>query len=167
MCHYLCGGTCCCCRSEPTDSCQSDVHTIHSCEWHSPNGIAATQSGIFLTQPFTDGLQPRGIYSITTTGAVASAGSISTAAGVSAENGLAIAPGIGSGFTAGDRFASGVSTTNSANNAVYKNGSATPFIDAISASLSKHQTALAFDEVGTFSGALIVTGRRGSIPSGL
>lgn len=33
----------------------------------------------------------------------------------------------------------------------------TPFIDGISASLSKHQTALAFDEVGSFGGALIVT----------
>ena len=122
-----------------------------------PNGIAATPSGIFFTQPFVDGLQPRGIYSITTSGAVTSGGSIPTAAGINAENGLAIAPGIGSGFTAGDKFASGVSTTNSANDAVYKNGSGTPFIDGISASLSKHQTALAFDEVGTFSGALIVT----------
>jgi hypothetical protein len=90
-------------------------------------------------------------------GAVTSAGSIPTAAGINAENGLAIAPGIGSGFTAGDKFASGVSTTNSANDAVYKNGSGTPFIDGISASLSKHQTGLGFDEVGSFSGALIVT----------
>src|SRR5689334_1235151 len=57
-----------------------------------PNGIAATQSGIFFTQPFVDGLQPRGIYSITTSGAVSSAGSIPTAAGINAENGLAIAP---------------------------------------------------------------------------
>ena len=122
-----------------------------------PNGVAVTTSGIFFTQPFTDGLQPRGIYSITTAGVVASAGPIPTVAGVSSENGLAIAPGIGSGFTAGDKFASGVSTTNSANDAVYKNGSATPFIDTISASLSKHQSALAFDEVGSFSGALIVT----------
>ena len=122
-----------------------------------PNGIAATQSGIFFTQPFVDGLQPRGIYSITTSGAVISAGSIPTAAGVNAENGLAIAPGIGSGFTAGDKFASGVSTTNSANDAVYKNGAGKPLIDGISASLSQHQTALGFDEVGSFSGALIVT----------
>ena len=123
-----------------------------------PNGVEATASGIFFTQPFTDGLQPRGIYSITTAGAVTSAGSIPTAAGVSAENGLTIAPSpAGSGFTAGDKFASGVSTTNSTNDAVYKNGSSTPFIDGISATLSKHQTALAFDTVGSFAGALIVT----------
>jgi hypothetical protein len=123
-----------------------------------PNGVEVTPSGIFFTQPFTDGLQPRGIYSITTAGAVTSAGSIPTAAGVSAENGLTIAPSpAGSGFTAGDKFASGVSTTNSANDAVYKNGSSTPFIDGISATLSKHQTALAFDTVGSFAGALIVT----------
>jgi hypothetical protein len=122
-----------------------------------PNGIAATQIGIFFTQPFVDGLQPRGIYSITTAGVVTAAGSIPTAAGISAENGLAIAPGIGSGFTAGDRFATGVSTTNSANDAVYKNGSGIPFIDGISATLSKHQTGLGFDEVGSFNGALIIT----------
>jgi hypothetical protein len=120
-----------------------------------PNWLGVIPTGIFFTQPFLDGLQPRGVYSITTAGVVSLVQSIPTVAGITAENGIAIAPGIGSGFTAGDVFGSGVSTTNSANDAVYKGGSL--FIDGISASVSRHQTAIAFDRVGTFSGALIVT----------
>lgn len=123
-----------------------------------PNGMAATSSGIFFTQPFQDGLQPRGVYSITTGGMVSLAASIPTVATITVENGITIAPtAAGSGFTPGDMFATGVSTTNSANDAVYKNGSSTPFIDGLTASLSQHQSALAFDAVGSFGGALIVS----------
>jgi len=55
----------------------------------------------------------------------------------------------------GDVYVTGASTINPANDAIYKNGSL--FIDGITAALSVHQTALAFDEVGSFGGALIVT----------
>jgi hypothetical protein len=54
-------------------------------------------------------------------------------------------------------FVTGVSKNNPANDAVYPVGSSTAFIDGLSATLSQHQTALAFDTVGSFSGALIVT----------
>src|SRR5579864_5665425 len=121
-----------------------------------PNGVAATPSTIFFTQPFTGGLQPRAVYSITTGGVVTSVSAIpDPAVATGAENGIAIAPGIGSGFAAGDMLVSGVSVANNANDAIYKNG--VLFIDGISAAVSKHQTALAFDRVGTFGGALIVT----------
>ncbi|HLG97639.1 MAG TPA: hypothetical protein VKX49_15095 [Bryobacteraceae bacterium] len=124
-----------------------------------PNGIAADGTGVFFTQPYADGLQPRGIYSITVPGgAVTSVGSIPTVGGITAENGIAIAPaGSAAGFTAGDKFAAGVSSTNNSKDAVYKNGSSTPFIDGIPASLSSHQSGLGFDTVGTFHGALILT----------
>lgn len=123
-----------------------------------PNGLAVEPNGILFTQPFADGLQPRGTYSITTGGAVTMLGSIPTVAGITAENMLAIAPpSSASGFTPGDVYANAVSTTNSANDAVYKNGSSTPFIDNLSASISQHNSALAFDTVGSFDGALIVT----------
>jgi hypothetical protein len=122
-----------------------------------PNGIDADTTGIFFTQPYKDGLQsPRGIYSITPAGAVALVSTIPT--GVTAENGIAIVPTpAGSGFTAGDKFAGGVSTSNSANDAVYRNGSSTPFIDNITSVLSHHQTAIQFDGVGSWNGELIVT----------
>jgi hypothetical protein len=123
-----------------------------------PNGIAAS-TGVFFTQPFTDGLQPRGIYSITIPGGVVtSSGAIPTAPGVTAENSIAIVPSpAGSGFTPGDKYATGVSTTNSANDAVYKNGSSTPFIDGIRTTTSRHQIDLTFDTVGSFHGAMIVS----------
>jgi len=123
-----------------------------------PNGIAANV-GVFFTQPFTDGLQPRGIYPITVPGgAVTSVSAIPTAAGVTAENSIAIVPSpAGSGFTPGDKYATGVSTTNSLNDAVYKNGSSTPFINGLPAAVSQHQSDVTFDTVGSFHGALIVT----------
>jgi hypothetical protein len=125
-----------------------------------PNGIAAAPGEILFTQPFTGSPQTRGIYSMSTGGVVSSVAPIPALNGPQgAENGIAIAPpNDASGFTAGDVFAGGVSTVSGPNDAVYKNGSSTPFIDNISASLSKNQTALAFDAVGTFNGALIVTG---------
>ena len=125
-----------------------------------PNGIYATSpGGIFFTQPFTGSLQPRAVYSITTTGAVSSVDPISGGGGnFGVENGVAIAPtNNASGFTAGDVYAGGVSTLHPPSDAVYKNGSSTPFIDSLSAAISKNQTTLAFDLVGTFGGALIVT----------
>jgi len=124
-----------------------------------PNLIDADTSGIFFTQPYSDGLQaPRGIYSITPGGAVALVSTIPTAAGVTAENAISIVPTpAGSGFTAGDKFAGGVSVNNNANDAIYRNGSAVPFIDGITSVLSHHQTAIQFDRVGSFSGALIVS----------
>src|SRR5579872_14019 len=121
-----------------------------------PNGITANPGGIFFTQPYADGLQPRGVYSITTAGAVGVTSAIPSPNNVSAENGLAIVPlNPGSGFTAGDLYSTGVSAANPANDAIYKNG--VLFKDGISATVSQHQTALAFDTVGTFNGALIVT----------
>jgi hypothetical protein len=124
-----------------------------------PNGLDATLGGIFFTQPFAGAEQTRGIYSITTGGVVSSVAPIppiTILPGV--ENAVSIAPGLlGSGFTAGDTFASGVSVNNSTKDAVYKNCSSIPFIDNIPATISEHQTGLGFDTVGSFGGALIVT----------
>jgi hypothetical protein len=92
-------------------------------------------------------------------GVVTPAGAIPTAAGVTAENAIAIVPwNAGSGFLFGDKYATGVSPTQPANDAVFKNGSQTPFVDGISATSSHHQSGLSFDEVGTFNGEMIVTG---------
>ena len=123
-----------------------------------PNGIDATPAGIRFTQPYADGLQARGVYSITTGGTVALVGSIPTVGGVSAENGIAIvtSPAFSSGFTPGDTFATGVSTTDSTKDAIYKIGSGTPFINNLSATLSQHQSTVYFDKIGSFNGALIV-----------
>ena len=125
-----------------------------------PNGIAATTSELLFTQPFCPGQQTRGIYQenlaagtstllfpMPVTGPCVGAGT------QGAENYLAISLGLG-GFTAGDTFVTGVSTTNSTNDEVFKNGS-TKFIDSIPG--SKNHTGITFDTAGTFGFNLIVT----------
>ena len=129
-----------------------------------PNGIDVTLGGIFFTEPFADqGVkQDRGIYSITTAGVVTKLAAVPGLATLgiagSAENALAIAPGLaGSGFTAGLKFATGNSINDSTKDAVYMYGSGSLFVDGIPATVSKHNSGLGFDTVGTFGGALIVT----------
>lgn len=117
------------------------------------NGIAATTSELLFTQPFCAGQQNRGIYQenlVTGTSALLFA---IPETGTCAENYLTIASGLG-GFTAGDTFATGVSTTNSANDEVFKNGS-TKFIDSLTG--SKNHVGITFDTAGTFGFNLIVT----------
>jgi hypothetical protein len=124
-----------------------------------PNGIAVTASELLFTQPFCPGAQVRGTYKVTIANPIAN--SISTLLDPipenfscpGSENYLTISPGLG-GFTAGDRYVTGASTTNSANEAVYKNGSAL-FIDGIPA--SNHHAGITFDTAGTFGFDLIVT----------
>src|ERR1035441_5403464 len=66
---------------------------------------------------------------------------------------MAIATAAG-GFTAGDTFSTGTSTTTSANTEVFKNG-ATPFVDGLTG--SNQHAGIVFDTVGTFGNNLIVT----------
>jgi hypothetical protein len=134
-----------------------------------PNGIVASSSaGVLFGQPFTDGKQPRGVYSITIPGGAVS--SLSTLPAVAppltAENSVAIVPSpAGSGFTPGNKYATSDSPTNSANDAVFNISSGSPvlFIDGIAVppvsdnANAQHQIDISFDAVGTFQGALIVT----------
>ncbi len=130
------------------------------------NGIAATTSELLFTQPFCVGQPPatpqtqqRGIYKEDlTTGTSTLLFSIPET-GQCAENYLAIASGLG-GFTAGDTFATGDSTTNSANDAVYKNGS-TLFIDGLSN--SKDHVGITFDTAGTFGFDMILSPQGGVV----
>jgi len=136
------------------------------------NGIAATTSELLFTQPFCvvpsppvppqtqpPQTQQRGIYKEDlTTGTSTLLFSIPET-GECAENYLAISPGLG-GFTAGDTFATGDSTTSSFKNAVYKNGS-TLFIDALS--LSKNHVGITFDASGTFGFNMILSPQGGAV----
>jgi hypothetical protein len=125
-----------------------------------PNGITASlANGVFFTQPYVDGLQPRAVYSITTAGAVSTTFAIPTNGADSTENGVAVAQASNAGgFTAGDVFATGATGNLSCSfhDAIYKNG--VVWKDCLlPAALSQHQSTLAFDTVGSFGGNLIAT----------
>ena len=120
------------------------------------NGIALGSSGLFFTQPFCLGDQERGVYKANIASPVS--GSTGTLVspipeiGPCSENYLAISSGLG-GFATGDTYATGVSTMNPADEAVYKNGSL--FIDGLPA--TKQHAFVTFDTAGTFGNDLIVT----------
>lgn len=118
-----------------------------------PNGIAVTPTELLFTQPFQGSLQNRGIY---TENLAAGTSSLVTTipGGGPAENYLAISPGLG-GFTAGDTFVTGISTSSSSNDAVYRNNLTTAFIDPVPG--SQNHVGITFDTSGTFGFNLIVT----------
>lgn len=119
-----------------------------------PVGIAATLSPtpeLLFTQPFTAGEQTRGVYSVNTTSGMSSLVFTLPELG-EAENYIAIAPGLG-GFPAGGVYTTGISPTNAANEAVYKNGAL--FINGLPS--SDQHAGVTFDTAGTFNGDLIVT----------
>jgi hypothetical protein len=103
-----------------------------------PNGISVTASELLFTQPFCPGNQVRGTYKVTIATPIANSTSTlldpipENFSCPGSENYLTISTGLG-GFTAGDRYVTGASTTNPANEAVYKNGLLL-FIDGIPAS---------------------------------
>ena len=123
-----------------------------------PNGIAATANELLYTQPFCAGKQTRGTYNMNRplgSGAFTSTLlDLIPETGQCSENYLTISTGLG-GFTAGDRYATGSSITNPTNEAVYKNGSLTPFIDMLPA--PNQHAGITFDTAGTFGFDLIVT----------
>jgi hypothetical protein len=112
-----------------------------------------TPTELLFTQPYAVGFQSRGIYTENLAAGTASLLYSIPETGLPAENYLAISPGLG-GFTAGDTFVTGVSTTNNAFDEVFKNGS-TPFINPIPN--SQNHAGITFDSVGTFGYDLIVT----------
>lgn len=121
-----------------------------------PNGIAATTAkGLLFTQPFcvTPQTQTRGIYQENLAAGTSTLLSPIPEEGPCAENYIAISTGLG-GFTAGDTFTTGVSTTNTSNDEIFKNGS-TPFVNGITT--SKNHVGVTFDTAGTFGGDLIAT----------
>lgn len=118
-----------------------------------PNGIAATNTQLLFTQGYCAGQQTRGIYQENLSTGTSSLVTLIPDEGVCAENYIAIASGQG-GFTAGDTFVTGVSSTNSANSAVYKNGNSA-FVDPVPT--SKNHVGITFDTSGTFGSNLIVT----------
>jgi hypothetical protein len=129
-----------------------------------PNGIGASSSMVFFTQPFVDGLQPRGVYTITVPGGAVS--NVNTIPGSfplpGVENSVTVVPSpAGSGFHPGDIYTTGASVSGACGvgtfDAVYKNGSSIPFIDCLVSPNSKHQIDVRFDLVGSFNGAMIVT----------
>jgi hypothetical protein len=124
-----------------------------------PNGISVTASELLFTQPFCPGSQVRGTYKVTIATPIANSTSTlldpipENFACPGSENYLTISTGLG-GFATGDRYVTGASTTNPANEAVYKNGLLL-FIDGIPA--SNHHAGITFDTAGTFGFDLIVT----------
>jgi hypothetical protein len=117
-----------------------------------PIGIEATTSELLFSQPFCAGQQSRGIYKLNIAAGTSTLVSTIPEVGACSESDLTISPGLG-GFTAGDTFVTGVSTTNSNNEEVFRNGS-TKFIDGIPS--SAHHAGLTFDTAGTFGFDLIV-----------
>jgi len=118
-----------------------------------PIGIAATTSELLFSQPFCAGQQSRGIYGLNIAAGTSTLVSTIPELGPCSENYFTISLGLG-GFTAGDTFATGVSTTNINNEEVFKNGSV-KFIDGIPS--SKNHASVTFDTTGTFGFDLIVT----------
>ena len=120
-----------------------------------PNGIAVTPTELLFTQPFCPGNQTRGIYNENIGAGTSSLLSAIPQPGTEcAENYLAISSGLG-GFTAGDTYVTGSSTTVAGAGEVFKNGS-TAFVNPIPNSPSGH-AGITFDTVGTFGNDLIVT----------
>ncbi|HLG97603.1 MAG TPA: hypothetical protein VKX49_14915 [Bryobacteraceae bacterium] len=120
-----------------------------------PNGIGATTGELLFSEPYcTSTGQPRGIYSVTSiSGTSASVVETTPLPETTncAENYLYISPGLG-GFTAGDVYAAGWNSANTAGE-IYKNGSA--FVP-IPGPYYGH-AGVTFDTIGTFKFALIVT----------
>lgn len=118
-----------------------------------PNGIAVTPSELLFTQPYCAGNQTRGIYNENLAAGTSSMISAIPETGACAENYLAISNGQG-GFTAGDTFVVGASTTIPGDSEVFKNGT-TPFVDPVPS--SQGHAGIIFDTTGTFGFNLIVT----------
>ena len=116
-----------------------------------PNGIAASSStGVVFTQPFHSATPPnqvRGVYSEDVNLGTATFLTSLPTNGVTAESDLAISP-------TGDIFANAASATPGKDD-IYKNG--VLFISGVPAAISKNQTGLSIDTVGTFGGALLVS----------
>jgi hypothetical protein len=121
-----------------------------------PVGIAVTPNELLFTQPFCAGNQVRGVYKADVMANTSSLFQAIPEAGVCAENYLTISTGLG-GFTAGDTFVTGPSTTNPDDEEIFKNGS-TPFVDLLA--FTKRHAGITFDRSGTFDFALIATLRR-------
>jgi hypothetical protein len=126
-----------------------------------PNGIAASATQLLFTQPYfgaTPGVggaqQTRGVYAEHLDTNNSTFMTVLPTNGVTAENGIAISLGIGSGFAAGDVFASAASATAGFDD-IYKNGIL--FISNLPAAITSHQTGVGFDPVGSFGGALLVS----------
>jgi hypothetical protein len=129
-----------------------------------PNGIGVTSSELLFSQPYCDGVQPRGVYSATSfvsggTGildaTMTEVFGLPVQSGCSAiqgaENYFAISPGLG-GFTLGSVYAT---TPNGlGGDAVYKDG--VSFIPSITDPAPGH-AGITFDTVGTFNNYLFVT----------
>lgn len=122
-----------------------------------PNGIAVNTTELLFTQPFCsttpNTTQFRGIYKENLAAGTSTLVGGVPDTGLCAENYLTISAGQG-GFTAGDTFVTGDSTTMPGASAVFKNGS-TPFIDALAN--SNGHAGIIFDTIGTFGSRLIVT----------
>jgi hypothetical protein len=133
-----------------------------------PNGVGVTTNELLFSQPYCDGVQPRGVYQAVQPFGGASpvltatmterfslpAQSFTTcgnAAQQSAENYFAISPGLG-GFPVNSVYAT--SPNSATTDAVLKDGA--PFISSIADSAPGH-AGITFDSVGTFGNALIVT----------
>lgn len=129
-----------------------------------PNGIGVTTSELLFSQPYCDGVQPRGVYQATNfvsggagvlDATMTELFSLPVQSGCSAtqgaENYFVISPGLG-GFTLNAVYATspGSSTTDN----VYVNGSL--FISGILDDAPGH-AGITFDSIGSFSNALIVT----------
>ena len=118
-----------------------------------PNGIAVTTTELLFTQPYCAGNQTRGIYSENLGAGTSSMINSIPETGTCAENYLAISSGQG-GFTAGDTFNTGASTTISGDSEVFKNGT-TAFVNPVPS--SQGHAGITFDTTGTFGFNLIVT----------
>ena len=131
-----------------------------------PNGIGVTPAELLFSQPFCQtGGQARGVYAATnlTAGVPWTASVVFNFAlpeinptctnNAGAENYLFISPGLG-GFPAGSVYAT--APIDASHDAVYKDGSLSPFINNIPDSNPGH-AGITFDTVGTFGNALIVT----------
>ena len=116
-----------------------------------PNGIAVNSTELLFTQPFQGNLQTRGIYTENLSLGTSSLLHLIPDNGP-AENAVVISPGLG-GFTAGDTYVTGVSTSNPSNGEIFKNGS-TPFVNSIFPNGLNHM-GLVFDSAGTFGFDLI------------
>ena len=127
-----------------------------------PIGIGATPTGLFFSQPFCQTTnQPRGIYSVTalapgvpgTLNGTATKTITIPEVGICAENYFVISPGLG-GFTANSVYSTSPTSAVAHTDMVLKDGAGIIF--DIPDSTPGH-AGIAFDTVGTFANALIVT----------
>jgi hypothetical protein len=143
---------------------QPSIITTTATGGMAPNGVGVTTNELLFSQPYCDGVQPRGIYQATNfvsggTGILdatmiklfalpAQAGCSGTRG---AENYFAISSGLG-GFTLGSVYAT--SPNGSGGDAVYKDGAL--FIPSIADPAPGH-AGITFDNVGSFNNYLFIT----------